>query len=176
MPKKEKNRNRIFIALGSNLGDRTGTIQNALSDISRDVGIIINCSSFYESEPWGEKDQNGFINAMCELETDLLPVELLHQLRIIEQKYGKTSLRTWGPRTLDLDIIYYGKKIIVEKDLIIPHHNMYLRNFVLAPLAEIAPEFIHPILKKKTKSLLRDCPDTNKIVRIKTGYRSINEG
>lgn len=175
MPPKNK-ANRVFIALGSNLGDRFYYIQQALLAIDERLGPIVQCSSLYESEAWGDKDQQNFYNAVCEIHGKINALALLRELQIIEREQGKRKERTWGPRTLDLDIIYYGKKIIVEKDLIIPHPNMYLRNFVLQPLAEIAPEFIHPLMKKKTKSLLRECPDQTKIERISTLWSANNDG
>lgn len=175
MPQKSSKPNRVFIALGSNLGDRLFSMRQALGEIDRRLGPVVLCSSLYESAAWGDEDQQAFYNALCEIHTKISPLSLLHELQNIEKGLGKSKERTWGPRTIDLDIIYYGKKIIVEKDLIIPHPNMYLRNFVLQPLAEMAPEFIHPLMKKKTESLLRECPDHSKIDRIST-FWSTNDG
>jgi 2-amino-4-hydroxy-6-hydroxymethyldihydropteridine diphosphokinase len=175
MPQKSSKLNRVFIALGSNLGDRLLYLQQALDKIDKRLGPIVRCSSLYESAAWGDRDQQDFYNAMCEIHTEITPLNLLGELQSMEKELGKSKTRIWGPRTLDLDIIYYGQKIIVEKDLIIPHPNMYLRNFVLQPLAEIAPEFIHPLMKKKTKSLLRECPDQTNIDRISTLW-STNDG
>ena len=168
---KSKKVNRVFIALGSNLGDHRYYLISALKGINDVIGEIIGGSSFYETAPWGDIHQADFLNAVCEIETDLEPNPLLYGLMAIERWLGKQKKSKWGPRTIDLDIIYYDEKIIAEKDLIIPHPNMYLRNFVLTPMMEVAPDFIHPVLKKTTRSLLRDCPDRGKIVKTSFHYR-----
>jgi 2-amino-4-hydroxy-6-hydroxymethyldihydropteridine diphosphokinase len=104
-------------------------------------------------------DQDFFINAVVSIRTRLDPWSLLLQLIDIEKKIGKEKRIHWGPRRIDLDILYFGQKIIFEKSLIIPHPFLHLRNFVLVPLEEIEPDFLHPLLKKTTKELLQECPD-----------------
>jgi 2-amino-4-hydroxy-6-hydroxymethyldihydropteridine diphosphokinase len=169
---KRSRSNKAYIAIGSNLGDREEYLRSALRGIERVVGNIIALSPVYETEPWGETRQNKYLNAVCLVLTDLQPEQLLYGLQALERWMGKKKLTRWGPRTIDLDIIYYGEKIIVEKDLIIPHPNMYLRNFVLTPLMDIAPDMIHPVLKKTTRSLLSECPDQGKLVKIAFQCRS----
>lgn len=168
--KRSKNEYRVFIGLGSNLGNRTANLEKALKAIEDLLFERMTVSSFYETEAWGEKDQQNYINAVCQGLTHLQPAILFSRLQKIESDLGKRKESRWGPRIIDLDILYFDQKIIVEKDLIIPHPNMYLRNFVLTPLAEIAPEFVHPILMQTTKSLLERCPDTGKIEKLSAQY------
>jgi 2-amino-4-hydroxy-6-hydroxymethyldihydropteridine diphosphokinase len=174
MQEKSRKRHSVFIGLGSNTGDSHARLFQAVDLMENELGPCLRISSIYETEPWGEPDQENFHNAVCLFYTDLEPLACFSRLVSIEQKMGKSKLTRWGPRTIDLDILFYGQKIIVEKDLIIPHPNMYLRNFVLTPLAEIAPDFVHPILKKTTKSLLEGCPDKTKVEKIPSRDRNIN--
>lgn len=138
---------RVFIALGSNLGDRAGNLRKAAALIERQTRVI-SVSPFYETEPWGDTGQGPFINAVIEVRTQLGPAELLSSLKSIEEEMGRKPERRWGPRLIDLDIIFYGDKIIEKEGLKIPHPGAHERAFVLVPLNDIAPEFIHPSLGK----------------------------
>ncbi len=147
---------KVFLGLGSNLGDREKNIKEALrrlqeSGMAREIKI----SSLYEAEPVGVKNQPFFLNAVLRMETDLSPQDLLDALQALERQLGREKGRKWGPRIIDLDILLYRNLVMKEKDLEIPHPLLAERSFVLIPLAELAPETIHPVLKK-TVSALRD--------------------
>lgn len=123
-------------------------------ELLRGRGITIKkISSFYETEPWGVKEQPKFINLAIEAETDFSPDELLFILKDIENRIGRTKTLRWGPRIIDLDILFYGDEIIDTEDLQIPHHMLHKRDFVLVPLDEISPAKIHPVFKKTIRQL-----------------------
>lgn len=144
---------KVFLALGSNLGDKSKNINEALERL-RDEGIkILKVSSIIETEPYGYKDQDNFLNAVCLVETDLSPHELLDILLKIEKEMGRVRTIRWGPRIIDLDIIFYDDLIISDDRLIIPHPDAHNRIFVMGPLSEIAPDFVHPILNKTVKEI-----------------------
>ncbi len=147
---------KVFLGLGSNLGDREKNIKEAVRQL-QESGIAgeMRTSSLYETEPEGIKEQPLFLNAILEMETDLSPRDLLDMLQAIEKRLGRKKVQKWGPRIIDLDILLYGDLILREEDLEIPHPLLAKRSFVLDPLAEIAPGTIHPRLKM-TISDLRD--------------------
>lgn len=146
---------RVFISIGSNLGDRIANCRAAARLISESPGIrLLKESSLYENEPWGVKDQPAFINSVIEIETTLPPRELLVLLKSIETVIGRKTAGRWGPREIDLDIIFYGGGIVDEEGMTIPHPYAHERIFVLLPLAEIAPDLIHPVFKKSVSELL----------------------
>lgn len=120
----------------------------------KEKGITIkNVSSFYETEPWGVKAQPKFINLAIEGETSFSPDKLLFILKDIENKLGRTKALRWGPRIIDLDILFYGNEIIDTEDLLIPHRMLHERDFVLVPLDEISPDKMHPVFKKTIRQL-----------------------
>lgn len=142
-----------FIGLGSNIGNKTQNLKSAIEKLKENQIEILNISSFYKTKPYGYTDQPEFLNAVVKIQTNLSPKELLKTLMKIERKLGRKRTIRWGPRTIDLDILFYDDLIINEKDLIIPHPDLHNREFVLKPLNEIEPEFIHPVLKKKIKQI-----------------------
>lgn len=143
-----------YIALGSNLGDRRAQISMAIKELT-DVGVaVISVSSFLETEPYGIIDQPKFINAVMAVRTDLEVHVLLKLLLEIEQKMGRVRVRHWGERSIDLDILFYDNLIIKDAQLTLPHPDMQNRDFVLLPLVEIAPNFIHPVLGVTMRELL----------------------
>ena len=143
-----------YIALGSNLGDRRAQISTAIKELTA-VGVtVLVVSSFLETEPYGVTDQPKFINAVIAVRTDLEVHVLLKLLLEIEQKMGRVRVRHWGERSIDLDILFYDNLIIKDAQLTLPHPDMQNRDFVLLPLAEIAPNFIHPVLGVTMKELL----------------------
>ncbi|MDL2310344.1 2-amino-4-hydroxy-6-hydroxymethyldihydropteridine diphosphokinase [Peptostreptococcaceae bacterium OttesenSCG-928-C18] len=144
----------VFIALGSNIGEREKYINLALEDINTKVGTILKQSSTIETKPYGYTDQEDFLNLVIKVDTELSPRKLLESLMSIEKDLDRVRLITWGPRTIDLDIIYYEDKVIEEEDLQIPHIDLYNRNFVLEPLVEIDENFIDPRKNKTVKELL----------------------
>jgi len=153
-----------YIGLGSNMGDRTGACRRALELLSR-AGRVTAVSTFYCTEPVGYKEQDEFINAAAEIETDLSPHDLLKQCREIEDRLGRIRVIRWGPRALDLDILLYGNSVVNTPSLTIPHPRMNLRGFVLVPLCEIAPRVVHPVLNKTIEQLLRELKDLHRVVK-----------
>ena len=150
----------VYLSLGSNKGDRIGYVQQAASLIGSAENIsIIRTSAFYETEPWGMNSDKWFVNAVVEIKTALEPKELLKECERIERQLGrKESDKGSGytDRTIDIDILFYNKDIISEKDLIIPHKFVHLRAFTLVPLLELIPNFEHPVLHKTITELHND--------------------
>ena len=147
---------KVFLGLGSNLRDREKNIKEAVRWLGENEMVkVVKNSSLYETEPEGVKNQPFFLNGVLEMETDLSPRDLLDTLQAIERQLGRKKGQRWGSRVIDLDILLYGELVMKEEDLEIPHPLLAERSFVLIPLAEIAPETVHPILKK-TISDLRD--------------------
>ncbi|MDN5331777.1 MAG: dihydroneopterin aldolase / 2-amino-4-hydroxy-6-hydroxymethyldihydropteridine diphosphokinase [Tepidanaerobacteraceae bacterium] len=147
---------RAFIALGSNLGDRQKNIAEAVERM-RQRGIkIVKMSSIIETEPYGYKDQDKFLNAACLVETELSPMELMDVLLDIEKEMGRERKIRWGPRNIDLDLIFYEDRVIREERLVVPHPDAHNRTFVMGPIAEIDPDFVHPVLKKKIGEIYRE--------------------
>lgn len=143
----------IHIGIGSNLGDRQENCLEAVRRLEQHGVPVLKRSSMIETEPWGVTDQPHFINLAIEIETDLSPEELLLLLKSMEKAMGREKTAHWGPRVIDLDILFYDDRIIDSADLQIPHPHLHERDFVLLPLMEIAPEKIHPVLKKKISEL-----------------------
>lgn len=152
----------VFILAGTNLGDRKANLDFALRSLAKG-GTVIKTSSCFETEPVGFLDQPWFLNQAFELETPLTPSELLSFCQNIEASCGRVRTFPNAPRTLDLDILLYGDNVINQEDLIIPHPRLVARRFALEPLAQIAPEFVHPVLKKSIRSLLETCPDSSRV-------------
>jgi 2-amino-4-hydroxy-6-hydroxymethyldihydropteridine diphosphokinase len=153
--------------IGGNIGNRLDNLENARNSINIQCGPIQKQSSIFETEAWGMKDQPAFYNQALCIKTALSPQDLMAMLLAIEVSMGRERLIPLGPRTIDLDIIYYNQTIIESPGLIIPHPRLALRNFVLAPLIEIAPDFEHPILKKTNFQLYQASTDTS-VVHKKT--------
>lgn len=159
---KPKSRNRlpeeIFVGLGSNLGDRRGFIASGLAAICRLRGVeFCQLSSLYETDPVGLADQPPFINAAAHLRTSLSPSGLLRSLLAIEQEHGRQRLVPDGPRTLDLDLLLYGNRIVADADLQVPHPRMSERCFVLRPLLELSPGLVHPGTGERLSDCLARC-------------------
>lgn len=147
----------IFIAIGSNMGDRLTNINQSLVTIENHKDIMImEESHIYETKPYGVLDQPDFLNMVIRIETSCTPLELLQRLKWIEQKIGRVQGERWGPRVVDLDILFYNQVILNYSDLIIPHVDLHNRDFVLVPMAEIEPEFVHPVFNKDIEKLLAE--------------------
>lgn len=137
--------NRAYISLGSNIGNKEQNVSDAVLLIARTDGIrVCRKSSLYITAPWGKTDQEDFVNQVIEIETERLPLDLLHVLQEIEIKLGRLRIEKWGPRKIDLDILLYGQESIHLQELIVPHPYMFERLFVLIPLQEIEPELVFP--------------------------------
>ena len=145
----------IYLALGTNLGDRIANLQTAINLLSSKA-IIVQESSVYVTPPWGIVDQPDFLNQVIEISTNLTPSCLLRSIKDIELKMGRQKTIRNGPRLIDLDILFYGAQVINKKALTIPHPRLHERAFVLVPLYEIAPDFVHPVLNETVKSLLAE--------------------
>ena len=150
----------IFLLLGSNLGDRFKNLMTAWDGIAREIGTVIATSAVYETEPWGKTNQPGFLNQAIQLESRWSPAELLEKILGLEKKMGRVRGEKWGERIIDIDIIYFGDQCIDTGELVIPHPRLSERRFVLVPLVEISPEFVHPVSGKSNAMLLGECKDS----------------
>ena len=144
---------RVYIGIGSNLGDRKTNCLRAIEHLEKRGIHIIRQSSMIETEPWGVKDQPEFINMVVEAETDLSPQDLIRQLKDCEQAMGRVQSHRWGPRLIDLDILFYDDEVIETEELNIPHPEIQNREFVLRSMCELSPDMKHPVLGKSMKEL-----------------------
>jgi 2-amino-4-hydroxy-6-hydroxymethyldihydropteridine diphosphokinase len=145
------------------MGNRKSYIEKSMQEIEQEVGSIICSSKIYESSPWGETNQNHFLNSVIKVESKLSPYVLLEKLQEIENNSGRIRKEKWGERSIDLDILFYNFEIINTKNLKIPHPYIQERRFVLIPLSEIATDYNHPVLQKNMSVLLKECTDTEKV-------------
>ena len=158
----------VFLSLGSNVDDKEKNILNAIKLIDKIPEIrIMKGSSLYETEPVGFKKQEYFFNIILEIYTNLSPFELLQKLKDIELRLGKNIKMRWGPRSIDIDILYCGNEIIESKELTIPHPMINERRFVLVPTAEIAGNFLCPRTKLKISDIIKNCKKGEKVLKIK---------
>ena len=152
----------IYIALGSNLGDTDNNLKEALRRLTLKGIRVCRVSDFMTTKPYGVTDQPDFLNAVAEIETDKSPAELLHVLLQIEQEMGRKRIRRWGERNIDLDLLLFDDRIIDLPELQVPHPDMQNRDFVLGPLAQIAPEVMHPALRKTVRQLWEQLAEKKK--------------
>lgn len=159
--------NTAYLLTGGNIGNREENLAFACNHIGEQCGAIINSSSLYETAAWGKTDQPSFLNQALEIQTALTAPQLLKKILDIEKLTGRIRKEKYGPRIIDIDILLFNDEIHNDLLLKIPHPELQNRRFVLEPLAEIAPEIIHPVLKKSIIDLLAICPDKLEVTRIK---------
>jgi 2-amino-4-hydroxy-6-hydroxymethyldihydropteridine diphosphokinase len=156
---------RVFLSIGSNIGNRLENCGTAIKEISS-LARVVKVSSAYETEPVGNPDQADFINCAAEIETSLEPHELLVRLKGIEKKMGRGSGERWGPRVIDIDIIFYGDAVMDTEELQIPHISAHVRRFVLMPLCELEPGLRHPGCGVTVSELLDNLEEDKKVLKV----------
>ena len=156
----------IFLLLGSNRGDKRAKIEGGLKSIETRIGNINKRSGIYKTKAWGYKNQDSFLNLVIEITSVKSPKDILDEITEIEKSAGEKKRFKWGPRFLDIDILFYGDEIIEDANLIIPHPEIQNRNFTLKPLLEIAPELKHPILSLTITELYEVCKDRGSVKRL----------
>jgi 2-amino-4-hydroxy-6-hydroxymethyldihydropteridine diphosphokinase len=158
--------NKAYLLTGGNEGDRYLNMQQARTNIEHICGQLIQVSSLYETAPWGNADQADFLNQVLLVDTKLSPQDLLKAIFIIEEKGGRKRTVKNAPRTIDIDILFYNRLILEEPGLSIPHPRIADRRFVLEPLNEISPGYLHPVLGKTIYQLLQECKDELAVKKI----------
>ncbi len=158
--------NKIYFLLGSNMGDSKKQLATAIKTIQKKIGIISRTSSLYQTAAWGKTDQPDFINQVIIVESKLNAETCITTILDIENKMGRIRTEKNAPRIIDIDILFFNKEIINLPNLIVPHPAISKRRFVLIPLNELSPNFIHPTLHKNTHQLLKNCPDKLNVKKI----------
>jgi 2-amino-4-hydroxy-6-hydroxymethyldihydropteridine diphosphokinase len=160
--------NKVTLLAGGNLGERKDNLEAAIKFICKEIGGILKLSSIYETEPWGFEHEQNFLNQAVEVETEFAPEKILEKIHEFENNLGKKK-RTgeYLARTIDIDILFFNDEIINQPDLIIPHPRLHERKFVLEPLAEIIPDFIHPVFNEKISKLNNKCLDDKWVRKLK---------
>ncbi|MDD3877068.1 MAG: 2-amino-4-hydroxy-6-hydroxymethyldihydropteridine diphosphokinase [Bacteroidales bacterium] len=159
---------RAILLLGSNIGERTEFIKLAVKMIKQNIGAVELLSHMYETEPWGFECPQWFVNQAISVKTNLSSEQLLNTVHIIEHELGRQRMegnRSYAPRSIDIDILFYGQEVIETPFLTIPHPEIENRKFALLPLMDIAPNYVHPLSHKTVLDMYKDCPD-NSIVNI----------
>ena len=157
---------RIYLLLGTNLGDRAANLKQATQRIEELVGPVAESSSYYETAAWGVTDQPAFYNQVVRVETTLGHEAMLRTLQEIERQLGKVKVGHWRERLIDLDILYYGNRVVRTPWLTLPHPQIQYRRFTLVPLVELAPRFVHPVLGQTQRELLAGCADELAVTRV----------
>jgi 2-amino-4-hydroxy-6-hydroxymethyldihydropteridine diphosphokinase len=163
-----KEQHTAALLLGSNVGDRPAYLEQAIKLITEKAGRLVANSSLFETAPWGNTAQRSFLNQGILIQTTLPPAELLQTLLDIEIELGRERIEKWGPRIIDIDILYYDQLVINKDHLKIPHPFLQERRFSLVPLHEISPGWVHPQLQKTVAQLLEDCQDEGEVTIYRT--------
>jgi 2-amino-4-hydroxy-6-hydroxymethyldihydropteridine diphosphokinase len=158
----------VFLLLGSNLGDKIKNLKNARDGIENRIGLILQKSSVYATQAWGIEDQPEFLNQALAVHTPLQPAELMDSILHLEKDLGRIRTQKWNERIIDIDILLYEDKIIDTPTLSIPHPQMVFRRFALTPLQEIAADYVHPRSGKTIGTLLQECADPLRVLRLET--------
>ncbi len=162
--------NIAFLIVGTNLGNKQKNLSEAISNLAKNVGVVSQVSSVYETAPWGLANQPFFYNQAVEIHTSLDAATLLQQLLQIEAHMGRIRTERYGTRIVDIDILFFNHEIITTDSLLIPHPRIAERNFVLAPLAEIVPDWVHPVWNKTIQCLLEQCNDTLTVNKVEVRH------
>lgn len=157
---------KAYLLIGGNLGDRQDNLQKAIAMINEQCGPLIKFSSLYETAAWGLTEQPSFLNQALEISTTLNARQLMHKILQIEKEMGRVRTEKLGPRSIDIDILFFNDEIYNLPFLTIPHPELQNRRFVLTPMAEIEPQLEHPILKKTIAQLLEECPDNLEVIKL----------
>ncbi len=161
------NGSTVYIGLGSNLGDKVHNCERALQKIVvNETCSLIKRSYWYQTQPWGKEDQDWFVNGVALVHTSLRPRELMDRFKDVEHRLGRKDTSRWGPRIIDIDILFYDDLVLRSPELEIPHPRLHERNFVLVPLMEIAPQLVHPVLKRTVHDLLAHVKDQKRVQMI----------
>jgi 2-amino-4-hydroxy-6-hydroxymethyldihydropteridine diphosphokinase len=158
--------NKVYLLLGSNLSDPLIQIKKAHTYIRKKIGSITRQSKLYQTAPWGSKDQPDFLNQVIVIKTRSGPEEIMESILAIEKEMGRIRTKKNAPRIIDIDILFYNKRIIHSSNLTIPHASLHKRMFVLVPLNELSPLLIHPVLNKSVHTLLKECGDKLSVKKI----------
>ncbi len=157
----------VFLGTGGNIGNKHKNFDEVVKIINKELGEIIRSSSVYETPPWGFESENPFWNQVLLIKTEYSPTELLDQIEKIENRFGRIREKgKYSSRKMDIDILFFDEEIINTETLTIPHPLLQKRLFVLVPLAEIAPDFVHPVLKKTSVEMLNNCEDKSEIIMV----------
>ncbi|MCP4443356.1 MAG: 2-amino-4-hydroxy-6-hydroxymethyldihydropteridine diphosphokinase [Aureispira sp.] len=167
-------KNICFLSTGSNLGNRYQNLDQARLALANSVGSLVAESAVYETAAWGVEDQTPFLNQVLQIETDFNPQELLLRCQAIELSLGRIRTQHWGERMIDIDILFFNDAIIEEPNLTVPHPYLHQRRFVLVPMQEIAPNWLHKPMNKTINTLLKDCED-QLAIRLWTQFQQINQ-
>jgi 2-amino-4-hydroxy-6-hydroxymethyldihydropteridine diphosphokinase len=149
----------VFLLLGSNLGDRILFLNSAIARIESEIAPVLDKSPVYETQSWGKENLPDFLNQVIMLKTVLTARQVLERILNIEIKMGRKRDEKWGSRTIDIDILFYGDNVIDEPDLVVPHPELHKRRFTLSPLADIAPNLLHPVFNKTVSELKSNLKD-----------------
>jgi 2-amino-4-hydroxy-6-hydroxymethyldihydropteridine diphosphokinase len=151
--------NTAILLIGGNLGNRPENLRQATQLIHQQAGPVMRMSALYETAPWGNVTQPDYLNQALQISTQLEPLPLLHTLMSIERSIGRIRQQKWGARVIDIDMIFYDQVVLSLPELKLPHPRMQYRRFVLVPLNEIAPDWMHPVLHQDVRTLLQECKD-----------------
>lgn len=162
----EQSTNNAYLLTGGNMGDRMALLAAARQGLAQTCGTILRQSSVYETEAWGKTDQPPFLNQVLEISTSLLPLDLLAAILNIERQLGRERAEKYGPRLMDIDILLFNESVISLPSLVVPHPHMSQRRFVLAPLAELIPDYVHPVTQITISDMLAQCNDPLQVYKM----------